>query len=145
MKRPVTTMATAGSDAPLVVDLARGQAKMDALRAAEHEHCMTCGPQTVHGLGLRFALQDDGPVEHRSGWRTERGEATGITGTKRGGRLLVVGNRRATKPGIPTASLATGAKPFDALELALRKECYRFVGAHGIVHDNRTNACRAQC
>ncbi len=53
-------------------------------------------------------------LESRSICRTELDEGIGITGAKRGGRLLVDRGRRATKPVISMASLATGDKWFGS-------------------------------
>ncbi|MBK6845994.1 MAG: protein kinase [Proteobacteria bacterium] len=45
------------------------------------------------------------------GFRTEPGEGLGITGAKRGGRLLVASDRRATKPVISRTSPGDGRDP----------------------------------
>ena len=64
-------------------------------------------------------------LECRSGCRTEPGEAIGIAGKERGGRILEVRNRRATLPVIPRASLATGGNPFG---VQVGQSIVRFVG-----------------
>jgi len=52
-------------------------------------------------------------LEREFSWQP--GEAIGITGKKRGGRMLFVCNRRATQPVISRASLATGGYLVGAL------------------------------
>jgi uncharacterized protein (TIGR00369 family) len=62
MKRGARNEAPICPSHPGIADVARGQATLDTLRAAEHEHCLLCGPNNTLGLGLHFKLQDDGSV-----------------------------------------------------------------------------------
>ncbi len=64
---------------------------------------------------LLYLLETLDLLKRRSIFRTELDEVIGITGAKRKGRLLVVGNRRKAKPVISMKSIATGEKWFGSL------------------------------
>ncbi len=44
------------------VDQAASQARLEAVRDAEHPRCLLCGASNPHGLGLKFTVQADGSV-----------------------------------------------------------------------------------
>lgn len=47
---------------PAATDLTARQAALEAVSAAEHPHCLMCGPVNAMGLKLRFRVQSDGSV-----------------------------------------------------------------------------------